>query len=85
MLRAGIRVVCLCLLLMASASMSLAQRTGLDRPFTVTGQLLAGDPLDVQVGIQIDQITGINQKSENYGAVIVIGMQWSDPNLTRSW
>ncbi|MFV0515187.1 MAG: hypothetical protein ACK5MY_16385 [Jhaorihella sp.] len=38
-------------------------------------------PLDVAVGIEINQITAVDQKSENFGAVAVIRMKWHDPAL----
>jgi len=46
-------------------------------------QLIASvdKPLQVKVGIRIDQITEVDQKSENYSAVAVIQMRWKDPKL----
>jgi hypothetical protein len=38
-------------------------------------------PLHVEVGIKIDQITEINQKAENFSAVVVIRMRWRDQKL----
>jgi len=38
-------------------------------------------PLEVAIGIQIDQISFVDQKSENYGAVATIRARWSDPLL----
>ena len=38
-------------------------------------------PLVVAIGIKIDQITFVDQKSENFGAVAVIRMRWKDPKL----
>jgi hypothetical protein len=38
-------------------------------------------PLQVAVGIEIDQITFVDQKSENFGAVATIRMRWNDPAL----
>ncbi len=38
-------------------------------------------PLQVAIGIQIDQISFVDQKSENYGAVATIRARWSDPLL----
>lgn len=38
-------------------------------------------PLDVTIGIQIDQISFVDQKSENYGTVATIRARWSDPLL----
>ena len=39
------------------------------------------NPLEVGVGIKIDQITDVNQKAENYGAVVVLRLEWTDPTL----
>ena len=38
-------------------------------------------PLEVGVGIHIDQITFVDQKSENFGAVARIRLEWHDPLL----
>ncbi|MCG7521112.1 hypothetical protein [Ruegeria sp. Ofav3-42] len=39
------------------------------------------NPLDVGIGIKIDQITSVDQKAENYGAVVVLRVEWTDPAL----
>lgn len=39
------------------------------------------NPLRVEVGIKIDQVTDINQKSENFSVVAGIRMRWQDPHL----
>ncbi len=39
------------------------------------------NPLEVGVGIKIDQITSVDQKAENYGAVVVLRVEWTDPAL----
>ena len=38
-------------------------------------------PLEVAVGIEIDQISFVDQKSENFGVVATIRAHWSDPLL----
>lgn len=38
-------------------------------------------PIEVKVGLHIDQITHVNQKSENYGAVGNLRLEWHDSNL----
>ncbi|WP_254446509.1 hypothetical protein [Ruegeria sp. HKCCD8929] len=39
------------------------------------------EPLEVAIGIHIDQIVEVNQKSENYRAVATIRAEWRDPAL----
>ena len=39
------------------------------------------DPLQAEVGIEINQITGVDQKAENFGAVITMRLRWKDPLL----
>lgn len=38
-------------------------------------------PLDVAVGIEINQISFVNQKSENFGVVATLRFDWTDPLL----
>ncbi len=39
------------------------------------------NPLDVGIGIRIDQVTSVDQKAENYSAVVVLRVEWTDPAL----
>ncbi len=39
------------------------------------------NPLNVGIGIHIDQVTSVDQKAENYGAVVVLRAEWTDPAL----
>ena len=39
-------------------------------------------PIQVKIGIKMQQITHVNQKSENFGVVASIMMEWHDPKLT---
>ncbi|WP_170360835.1 MULTISPECIES: hypothetical protein [Ruegeria] len=39
------------------------------------------NPLKVGIGIRIDQVTSVDQKAENYGAVVVLRAEWTDPAL----
>jgi len=38
-------------------------------------------PLDVSVSVQVDQITGVQQKSENFGVVANLLIEWTDVRL----
>lgn len=38
-------------------------------------------PIDVKIGLTIDQITHVDQKSENFGVVGDLRLEWVDPNL----
>jgi len=38
-------------------------------------------PLEVAVGVRVDQITDVNQKSENFGVVANLRLEWTDPIL----
>ena len=39
------------------------------------------EPTDVQVGVKLEQITDVDQVSENFGIVATIKMNWIDPKL----
>ncbi len=41
----------------------------------------AEDPRTVHVGLKVHQITGINQKEENFGVVATLLMKWHEPAL----
>ncbi len=43
--------------------------------------LLAKSPIEVGVGLKVDQITSINQKQENFGVVASLLMEWHEPQL----
>jgi hypothetical protein len=49
--------------------------TGTAQP---TGRPLIHAPIEVQVGIQVDQITEINQREENFSTVASLLMRWQD-------
>lgn len=38
-------------------------------------------PIKVKVGLKIEQITHVDQKAENFGAVGKLRLEWDDPNL----
>ena len=54
---------------------------GLSQNGDATSVATLENPLEVSVGIEIDQISFVDQKSENFGAVSTIRMDWNDPAL----
>jgi hypothetical protein len=60
---------------------------GINNPDVLDGQATPGlipvvkEPIEVKVGIIMEQITGIDQKSENFGVVVDLRMEWTDPAL----
>lgn len=63
---------------------------GLNAPEVLSGhapktpQQLIRQPIEVKTGIEMDQLTGIDQKAENFGVVANIWMEWNDPRLAFS-
>ena len=45
------------------------------------GEALLQQPMDVSIGIKLQQIANIDQKSENYEAVASTLISWNDPAL----
>ena len=43
------------------------------------GQPLIREPIQVRAGIHMDQISEVNQRGENYGAVGDLVLEWNDP------
>jgi hypothetical protein len=48
---------------------------------TMQGEAILQAPIQVQVGTKLQQIAGIDQKSERYEAVVSLLMRWNDPAL----
>ncbi len=49
-----------------------------------TDQTIIKQPLDVKIGVKIDQITDIDQKAENFTVVADLEFEWQDPSLAFS-
>jgi len=46
-----------------------------------TGREIVREPIPVSIGVKLQQLTGVNQKSENFGVVATVVMHWRDPRL----
>jgi hypothetical protein len=46
-----------------------------------TGREIVREPIPVSIGVKMQQLTGVNQKSENFGVVATVLMHWRDPRL----
>jgi len=64
---------------------------GQNEPEVLSGQVsdtggfdLIRQPIDVKVGLKIDQITDVDQKAENFSAVADLRLEWQDPRLAFS-
>jgi hypothetical protein len=64
--------------------------TGLNAPGVLAGNESPGGitvlqaPIPVKVGVELEQITNVDQVSENFAAVANIWMRWNDPALAFS-
>ncbi len=64
--------------------------TGLNAPGVLAGDEPPGgiavlqEPIHVKVGVELEQITDVDQVSENFAAVANIWMRWNDPALAFS-
>ncbi|MFY2824379.1 hypothetical protein [Ruegeria sp. MALMAid1280] len=75
-----IRIFCLVVACLFAADGKARAQNGLESgvgPLVGTPE----NPLQVGIGIRIDQVTSVDQKAENYGAVVVLRVEWTDPAL----
>jgi len=61
---------------------------GINSPEVLSGeaqptpqQTVFQEPIQVQIGLKMDQITGVDQKAENFSIVDTLQMEWRDPKL----
>jgi hypothetical protein len=50
----------------------------------IQGGKVFADPVEVSVGVRLQQIAGVNQKAKNFSVIASIAMTWLDPDLAFS-
>ena len=63
---------------------------GINEPEVLTGkekasgQDIVAEPIKIKAGVELDQITAVNQMDQNFDIVANIWMKWTDPKLAFS-
>jgi Neurotransmitter-gated ion-channel ligand binding domain len=50
-------------------------------PAAPTGKPVVRPVTPVEIGLRLDQITGVDQRAENFGVVVSLMLKWRDPDL----
>jgi len=50
-------------------------------PAVPTGKPVVRPVTPVEIGLRLDQITGVDQRAENFGVVVSLMLKWRDPGL----
>jgi Neurotransmitter-gated ion-channel ligand binding domain len=50
----------------------------------ISGQCVVAEPIKVKAGVELDQITAVNQMEQDFDVVANIWMKWNDPELAFS-
>lgn len=74
-------IVCCCMFLASLCAVNTANSQTDETPPPIPALEPPPGPLVVAIGIEIDQITFVDQKAENFGAVATIRMKWNDPRF----
>jgi len=80
----ALRMVAFYLLVMTPTVLCAADKFHADFLNELFAPVDGAEPIPVQVGVRIQQITDVNQKKENFGVVATIMMRWHDEHITAA-